>query len=48
MFFCRGWHGFVPKCVLHVQHAYFHSLGQSNSLICGVVVAVLVVDAKAP
>ena len=29
--FCRGWLGLVHKCVLHVQHAYFHSLDQSNS-----------------
>ena len=28
----------ILKCVLHVQHAYFSSLGQSNSLLnCGVV-----------
>ena len=46
LLFCRCWHGFVHKCV---PHAYFHSLDQSNliSLICGVVVAVPVVDAKA-
>ena len=31
LLFCRGWHALVHKCVLHVQHAYFHSLDQSNS-----------------
>ena len=30
LLFCRGWHGLVHKCVPHVQHAYFHSLDQSN------------------
>ena len=23
LLFCRGQHGLVRKCVLHVQHAYF-------------------------
>ena len=25
LMFCRGRHGIVIKCVLHVQHAYFSS-----------------------
>ena len=30
LLFCRGRHGLGHKCVPHVQHAYFSSLGQSN------------------
>ena len=32
LLFCRGRHGLVLKCVSHVQHDYFSSLDQSNSL----------------
>ena len=30
LLFCGGQHGLVHKIVLHVQHAYFSSLDQSN------------------
>ena len=30
LLFCNGQHGFVHKCVPHVQHDYFSSLDQSN------------------
>ena len=31
LLFYREQHGLVHKCVLHVQHAYFSSVDQSNS-----------------
>ena len=31
LLFCRGRHGIVLKFVLHVQHAYFSSLYQTNN-----------------
>ena len=48
--FSRGRHGIVTKSVQHVQHAYlFLMLKQSiNCLVCGLVVAIPVVNAKAP
>ena len=38
LLFCRERHGLIPKCVQHVQHAYFSSLETMNFLICGIVI----------
>ena len=48
LLFCRGWHGLVHMCVPHVQHAYIFLTRPIKLFICGVVVAVPFVDAKAP
>ena len=46
LLFCRGWQGLVHKCVPHVQDAQVTFLTRPIKLfICGVVVAVPVVDA---
>ena len=48
LLFCKGRHGLVGKCALHVQHACFVHSRPIKFLICDVFVVVRVVDAKAP